>query len=372
MLHIDLPTRAQIDQLALYRGSPAVSIYLRTTPVTRETKADRIELKNLFKEAIAQLQDADTNKRLIWPIEEHIQALIDDDAFWAYQAHSLAIFATPESIRTFRLPNQLTNQVEISDRFHLSPLIRSITFPHEAFVLAIGIGAVRLVEVTADLPPETISVPGLPKNYSEARGKKSHLERGAMGRHEEMSESALLTRYARSVDSALRHTLTGHEAPLIVAGTEPLASIYRRVSTYPYTVVETIPGSADHIPDHELAAPVRKILDKIYADEIEGFKVLYQTREKQARATSDIAQAARAATFGAVDTLLVDMDAELSGYISEDDGAVTFDKRPDAINYNVLDEIARRTLHAGGHVLAVRSADLPAGGQLAAILRYPF
>ena len=373
MLHIDLPTRAQIDLLGRHRGSPTLSIYLRTTPLTQDTKADRIELKNLLKEGVAQMQAAEMDKRAVGAIEEHVAELIDDDSFWVHQAHSLAILATADSIHTFRLPNRLTNQVEVSDRFHLSPLIRSITFPHEAFVLAIGIGSTRLIEVTADLPPIPVSVHDLPKDFNQALGKRSHLERpGGMAGPEELSESALLTRYARKVDSALRGTLAAHETPLIVAAAEPMASIYRRVSTYPHTARDVIAGSADHTPDHVLAAEARRILDKIYAGEIQAFKALYATREAQGRATSDIAQAARAATFGAVDTLLVDMDAAISGFISEEDGAVTFDANPDAKNYNVIDEVVRRALHSGARVIAARSADLPVGGQLAAILRYPF
>jgi hypothetical protein len=38
----------------------------------------------------------------------------------------------------------------------------------------------------------------------------------------------------------------------------------------------------------------------------------------------------------------------------------------------VIDEVVRRALHSGARVIAARSADLPVGGQLAAILRYPF
>ena len=70
MLHIDLPTRAEIEKLAGHRGSPSLSIYLRTTPVTRETPGDRIELKNLLKTAIAQMEASDTPKRAIWPIQQ--------------------------------------------------------------------------------------------------------------------------------------------------------------------------------------------------------------------------------------------------------------------------------------------------------------
>lgn len=146
MLHIDLPSRSEIERLAAWRGAPAVSIYLRTTPLTEDAGKDRIELKNLLKTAVAQLEEAGTDKRQIWPIEEAVSALAEDDAFWAFQANSLAIFVTPERVMAFRLPNLLTSMVEVSDRFHLKPILRALTFPHHAYVLPIGMGAVRLVE----------------------------------------------------------------------------------------------------------------------------------------------------------------------------------------------------------------------------------
>jgi hypothetical protein len=374
VLYVDLPTRAEIEKLVAVRAHPAVSIYLRTTPVTQDTKADRIELKNLLKTAVAELEEADTPKRAIWPIQEGIEALIDDDAFWVTQANSLAIFATPETVRTFRLPNKLTNIVEVSDRFHLKPLIRSVTFPHNAYVLAIGEGAVRLIEVSADLPPHEVKVPGLPQDAAEVLRRRAGPPKrtGTGDRASEPGENASLTRYARAVDQALRPVLAGHERPLIVAATEPMASIFGSVCSYPHLARQIIQGSADHKPEHELANSARAILDEIYADEIRALAALYAAREGQGRATSDIAQAARAATFGAVDTLIVDMDAVVPGTVADEDGKVTFDERNDAVNYGVVDEIARRALQSGARIVAARRDDIPGGGDLAAILRYPF
>lgn len=370
MLHIDLPTRAEIEKLVAHRASPAVSIYLSTTPLTQNTKVDRIELKNLLKAVVAELEAVDTPKRSIWPIEESIDALIEDDDFWTEQANSLAIFATPETLRTFRLPNKLTNVYEVSDRFHIKPLLRSISFPHNAYVLAIGAGAVRLVEVNADLPPHDVSVPGLPRDAAQVLGRRSLTERtGEMHSGAGSSENAMLTRYARAVDQALRPVLAGHQRPLIVAAAEPLASVFRSVCSYPNVAVEVISGSFDHTPDHELAVGARTILDGIYAAEIQHLGELYATREAQGRATGDIAQAARAATLGAVDTLIVDMDSVVPGFIDED-GTVTFAEEADAVNYGVVDEIARRALQSSARVVAARRTDIPGGGDLAAILRY--
>lgn len=373
MLSVDLPTRAEITKLIGYRGSPSVSIYLRTTPVTQDAQADRIELKNLLKSATTEMVQAGTPKRSIESIQLEVEALIEDDEFWAHQANSLAIFVDPESIRTFRLPNHLTNLVEVSDRYHLKPLFRAVTFPHHAYLLPIGMGAVRLVEMTADLPPQEIKVADLPQGAADAAGRRSHIERkGNMSSGESTSENALLTRYARTVDQALRPILAGHERPLILVAAEPMASIFRSVCSYPHLAREVISHSADHTADHELAAGARRVLDGIYATELSALGEVYEKRKGQGRATADVALAARAATFGAVDTLIVDMDADVPGSISEDDGKVTFAEQADGKNYSVTDEIARRAWTSGAKIVAARRADIPDGGVIAAILRYPF
>ena len=56
MLHVDLPTRAEIERLAAFRGGPAVSLYLPTTPLTQDAQADRIQLKNLLKAAVVEIE----------------------------------------------------------------------------------------------------------------------------------------------------------------------------------------------------------------------------------------------------------------------------------------------------------------------------
>ena len=60
----------------------------------------------------------------------------------------------------------------------------------------------------------------------------------------------------------------------------------------------------------------------------------------------------------------------LPGYVEEETGAVTFDDSDDAVDYGVVDEIARRVWLGGGKVLAVRRDDIPGKGSVAAILRY--
>ena len=162
MLYVDLPTTAEIAALAAQRDAMSVSIYLPTTPLTQDTQADRIVLKNLAKEAARQLHEAGADKRRGAELAEHLDDLIDDDEFWRFQARSLVILATPEHVRTFRVANALEPMVEVSDRFHLKPLLRAVTFPQAAYVLALAENSVRLVEVSGDLPAVTAKVDGMP------------------------------------------------------------------------------------------------------------------------------------------------------------------------------------------------------------------
>ena len=104
MLHVDIPTRAESKPVPQSRPSPG-HLVLPTTPLTQDAQADRIAVKNLTGEALSQLGDHD--KREVLAIEELLLDLVDDDVFWEVQANSLAVFVSPESLRTFRLPNRL-------------------------------------------------------------------------------------------------------------------------------------------------------------------------------------------------------------------------------------------------------------------------
>jgi hypothetical protein len=135
-------------------------------------------------------------------------------------------------------------------------------------------------------------------------------------------------------------------------------------------VSESLGGSADHTADHVLADQARSVLDGLYAADIEAMCQLYASRENEGRATTDVGQAARAATFGAIDTLIVDMDAVIPGTVDDEDGTVTLADHASADTYGVVDEIVSRALKSGARIIAARKDDVPGKGVLAAILRY--
>ncbi|MCC5866614.1 MAG: hypothetical protein JJU31_15945 [Wenzhouxiangella sp.] len=373
MLHVDIPTQPELQTLVAQRNPVCVSIYLKTTPQTQNIGKAAITLSNLIKEADAQLEKAGIDKRTRWAVTEQLEEVTEDEDFWTFQANSLAILATPESHRSYRLPTHLEPMVEVSDRFFLKPLIRAISMPQHAFVLALAENEVRVIEVFSDMPAETLKIANLPKDAASAVGTSTVNTRShSSGRlHGSEGQKVHLRKYCRMIDAALRPLLAGRHEPLILAATEPLLSIYRSVNSYPEFASQVIETSPVRVPAHELAERARPILDQIHTASIEQFRELFRAREKDGRATTDLAQAARAATFGAVDTLLVAIDEVVHGRVDEQTGAITLADQGGADNYGVVDEIAGRTLASGGRLVGVRKVDVPGEASLAAVLRYP-
>jgi len=355
MLHTDIPTEATVRELAGRLEPYCVSIYLPTSPLPTETELARIELENQLSTAVHRLTLAGADRRQVSDFERSIADLIDDRPFWTYQSETLAIFARPGEVRTFRLPNRLPAAVEVADRFYIKPLIASVSFTQSAFVLALSQNAVRLIEITTSAGAYPVEVP------------------------------VRLRQYARAVDAAIRPLLTRLEVPLILAAAEPLQGIFRAVNSYPHLTAEVIRGNPDEARDGDLAAAARSILEARYADRLRQLKAHIIDRVPQGRAVTDLSDIARAVTFGAVDTLVVDIDRVIPGTLDDASGAITFaitsgsdaegpgspsgfgDTAP---HYGVVDEIVRRALSSGARVLGVAAADVPGGGEAAASTRF--
>ncbi|MBS3652106.1 hypothetical protein KEU06_26250 [Pseudaminobacter sp. 19-2017] len=370
-----------------------VSFYLPTSP--QHPEANRIAFEDLAKAAVSQLREAGVSKREIECFERQVAGLsgrvqesLDDnkyrlkdgnplesiEKFLKSQAHGLGVLARPEtqSLHTYRLPITPKLLVEVADRYHMSPLIRTVTSPLEIFVLAISEDGTRLLDVVVNMSPARVPVPHLAEDPADTLHRPSLHVRAPRGRLQNLEgEKVLEEQYARKVDHAVREALAGRSTAMVLAATEPMATIFRKVSTYPHLVEEVIEGSPDHRNDAQLGDAALPILDRLYRKEAKGIVALYDEL-KPYRATSDVSHAAHAATAGAVDRLVVDLDQVIPGLVSDIDGSVSYGASDNAQTYSVLDEVARRALSTDARVLCVTQEVLPPGAALAATLRYAF
>ena len=146
----------------------------------------------------------------------------------------------------------------------------------------------------------------MPSDAASSVGKASIADRSADRRIQgSEGQKVRLRQYSRKVEEALRPLLSGLDLPLILAATEPLASIFRAVTRTPISPTTVIAGNPDEATDAELAAASRTVLDELYAEELADLRAQYEQRAPQGRGSDDLAAIARAATFGAVDTVLL-------------------------------------------------------------------
>jgi hypothetical protein len=391
MLHIDIPTLAEFKELAQIRGKVCISLYVPTSRLGKDARVNRIVFKDIAGDALSQLKEASVGKSTISIFEEQFDHLAgvdhdeveedkirqrqrakpdETDRFWHYQGNGLAVLAAPDMIRTFRLPDRPKPLAEVADRFHLTPLMRAMTSPHDAFVLALAEESVRLIHAFANFPPERLQVSDLPRNAEEATRRPSVHVKAPRGRLQNREgEKVLLHQYVRKVEQAVRAALAGQDTPLILAAAEPLASMFRSANAYPRLADEIIEGNPELLTDAELEDTAIAILDRLYIRQLKAVLALYDEL-KPRRATTDVSYAAHAATAGAIEQLLVDLDTVIPGLVSDIDGSVTYSASDDAETYSVIDEVARRALCTGARVLAARKEGLPDRAPLTAILRY--
>ena len=215
MLHVDIPSRSDIERLISRRAPACVSLYLPTSPITQDAQADRIELKNLGRagpRAAARPAPID-NARSPTSSERDRRPGRRRRVLGEFQANSLAVFVTPDRPRD--LPpaeSRSSSTVEVWDRFYVKPLLRAVTVPQTAFVLALapGLGATRRGR-RATCRPFAVDVADLPPSAAERRGQgldpRSVAECGAF--RDRRARRSRLRQYAREVDQALRELLGG-------------------------------------------------------------------------------------------------------------------------------------------------------------------
>ncbi len=368
MFKLTIPTREELIQLAEYRADACLSVYVASSPLPQHAQAARIDLANLVKEALIQVEARGLDKRRIALLEEELAAVIEADDFWMDQGNSLAVLASPDRIRVYRLPNKLESQVEVSDRFYMKPLFRSHTFSHAAHILALSENEARVVELFDNALPEELYVPDMPKDALTAIGRSSITASSGSLTSESGSRGPKmrLAQYARKVEEALRPIVLANNVPLILFSTEPLAAIYRNLASG-NLMPETVFISPDRLSPSELAEMAKPVVAAWHATQLAAVKTLFEERAGQQRVATQLADVAKAATYGMVSLLLVDFNSFVCGHIDEG-GTISFAEEGPA--YGIIDEVVKRALMSGAEIMAVRAEDMQSESGVAAILRY--
>ncbi|HTW64065.1 MAG TPA: hypothetical protein VME17_05590 [Bryobacteraceae bacterium] len=325
--------------------------------------------------------------------ESQIGELLEPLRQWSHEEESVAgsvsvraIFRSAGLLHQFELPAPppRIRACTVGGCFWLRPILNSLALPSHIYVLDVTKKAVALLacsfsEVTGVELPE-----GTPKTLSSALAFKAPdhdlINRssagpstGAMlgvqfgtgsGRE---TQRAYLHDFYRAVDRGLNEFLRWSQAPLILAGVDEDAAIYRSISAYPHLLTQSIHGSP--------GAPLYAAQVLREAHQIALLDVQRRTAQEMASAKERLSPARfsvhltdilQAAVEGRVNDLYIDENAERSG---DFDGKV-FGGQVNWHDEDLLNVAAVETLRRSGAVSSLASHLMVGGSAIAAAFRY--
>lgn len=384
-------TREDVTQLAGTQAEPAVSMYMSFISKSTQQETNRIRLKNLVKEAHTALVDEQgLEPREAEAFMDSVQRLVAHNSFWGEPgAGGLAIFLTADDERTFRLPVSFEEQVIVSDRFYLKPMLSLLARNGRFYILALSMGQINLFEGTQYDMQELPLDDDVPQSLEEAMqwddpeqrlqwhtstdsisGRPAVFHGHSAGSDETKKENIL--RYFQQVDAGLQSILRDEEAPLVLAAIDYLLPLYQEANSYKQLLDSALkidPQSLSVKELHERAW--NEILEPYFAQSQDAAATHFKELAETDRASADLAEVVRAAHYGQIDVLFAAKDQEQWGAFDEAKNQVALHDDADAGDYDLIDLAAVQTLLHSGTVYLVEQEDMPQQQPVAAIFRYP-
>ena len=365
-VHHEIPTDEDLQRLE-EPASHAITLYVPTSPVPSDRRANQVALKSAFDAAVREVKGNDSTAAEVAGLREQWRQVDEDPELWGELATSLAVFLTPEWNEVYVLPNRLEAESQVSNRFDLGQLLRSVTYPHEAYALTLSANGWTLWQATAEQRIAPVELVGdHPEDLDEVANQD--LEGGGqrnLQRIGDYDHSEYLSRYAVKVAGAVAFELDRREVksdvPFFVFATEPLLGLF--ADRFRRDVVR-VPGAPDALGADHLDAVVRAGLDEVYTGLADAELSRVADVASAGLAETDLSVIARAAIIGAVHTLLFDFSVEHFGRVDANtgevhwapEGARSFEDGTPA--YNVVSRVAVLVLAQGGRVFAVRDSEV--------------
>lgn len=315
---MDIVTREHVEELARSRMGPCVSIY-QPAPAPPEQgwhpRHTRVRARNFLREAARRLAthglDARHAERLLQPARR----LLDDRTLRPHDGHGVAVFVSPAMIRTFRVP-VVEPLVAVDERFHLAPLVASLTATQHFYVLALSLNRTRLFRGTRDDIAE-LALSGIPVSLRDALqrdGYKRQLQfhtgtpmrrtrRAAVFHGHAPDAKADILRFFRQIDRAVTAVIRDTPAPLVLATVEYLAPIYAAASAHPWLVDAPITGNPERLSASTLHGRACPILDADFDRERQIAAIRYLGLRGTGKTANDVASIMTAALNGRIGVL---------------------------------------------------------------------
>lgn len=385
---MEVINRENVQQIMAQQGDPMISIFMPTRKIGQAVLENPIHLKNMIVRAEGMLREKGFGPGDIRDLLAPLQELVDNGDFWQHQGEGLAIFRSPDTLQTLRLPIPVEDCTMVNNRFYTRPLLPLLHGNGQFYLLALSLDNVRLF-LGDRHGYEQVDLGDIPTSMQAALGDEQltdtvnfHTnaqpvrggERAAMffgkGSSNESHKKEDIQRYFTMLEKGIYRLVNKHNLPMVLAGVEYLLPIYREKNRYPHILDEVITGNPQdrrvdemHTEAWKLVAPR---MNQVRLDAIEGYHLLARSNQ----ATTDIRQIVPAAYFGQVDILLLPTETKIWGKFDPETQVVTVNEQFQVDDEDLTDLAAKFTLANNGLIYTYDVSEMPDGARVAATLRY--
>ncbi len=372
--------RQSFKELVEHNQSPSVTIYSPMVVAGSEVQQNPIRFKNLLNEARKVLSEE--QQGMLEPAEK----LLQDPMFWQYQGPGLAVFIAPGVFKYYHLPLDVEPLVQVSQHFHISPLIRVFNEDGQFHILTFSMGSARLYQASHFDLEEVELGPGVPKSLDEAleglqkeKALNYHSQNtggGAEavyhGHDDPNAHRQDLLRWfrplAQEVSRLLNHNGGG---PLVLAGVEYLHPIFKEALSYPGLVEKGVTGSPEEWSEKELLEKAWPCVEEVVkAKEVATLERL-NNLSGSGKTSEQLEEVVKESLQGRVDTLFLRRGHQVWGEWMEKEGAdFEVKKATPPLAEELANLAAIYTIRKGGKVHVINPETMPREANLAALFRY--
>lgn len=364
---------------------PCLSLYQPTHRAFPDKQQDSIRFRNLVKElelSLARKYRDREMESLLRPFHE----LAENTEFWNYSLDGIAVFASPDLFKVYRLQRPVMELAIAADSFHTKPLMRILQSADRYHVLGLNRERVVLYEGNRYALDEVKLPPGFPRTAEKVAGdeagdpERRNRAYGAEGPGQtaphgtddgEDFKHRDTERFFRAVDDAvLEQYSRPFNMPLLLAALPEHHHLFRSVSANPFLMPEAIDVHPDAVTLDQLRERAWKLVLPLYLDRLKGFIDQFEASRSENRSGADLAEIARAAAAGRISTLLIEADRLTPGSFDPSTGSIEFGRLDDPSVDDLLDDLGEHALRTGGEVVIVPAERMPTDTGAAAIYRF--
>lgn len=387
---MDRLNRTDFNNLAQTEELPAVSIYLATEQSGAATRQNPIRYKTLLKNAQEQLLARGLRDDDVDAVLEPARRLVNDQDLWQHADTGLAVFISPTTLATYRLPVDFREFAFAGERFYLTPLFPLFTYDGTFYVLAVSRDSARVIKCSRqsaeEVKPEHMprSLADVLQRYEREKQLSFHTrtnqrlrssggERQAMffgqgAGAEEVKEK--VTEYLQQVSKGMRDYLAGNQAPVVLAAGASTQGAYREVDRSPNLLDQGIETDVDDVSPEDLQQQAWPLVQPIMERPLQRALSIYGNARSTGLVVSDPQQVIPAAVAGRVGEVFVDIRAEKWGEYDPVNHTATIHESRLPADDELLNFAATHVHLTGGLVHAVPTDIMPDRSPIAAIFRY--